>query len=45
MFSFENIINYVKLDTEVSQWLTDRYSSNLCLGYLPVSLSINAHVH
>jgi|GEM_PF-1790084 len=39
------IINYVKLDTEISQWLTDRYSSNLCLGYLTVSPSINAHVY
>ena len=31
--------NYFKLGTEVSQWLADRYSSNLCLGYLRVSLS------
>ena len=37
------IINYVKLDTEISQWLIDRYASNLCFGYLTVSPSINAH--
>ncbi len=35
------IINYVKLGAS-SQWLTDRYSGNLCFGYLKVSLSINA---
>ncbi len=25
--------NYVKLGTEISQWLTDRHSGNLCFGY------------
>ena len=27
------INNYVKLVTEISQWLTDRHSGNLCFGY------------
>ncbi len=38
-------INYVKLGTEISQWLTDRYSGNLCFGCLTVSLSINTHAY
>jgi hypothetical protein len=33
------IINYGKLCAEICQWLADRYSSNLCFGYLPASLS------
>ncbi|ACF44306.1 hypothetical protein Ppha_2099 [Pelodictyon phaeoclathratiforme BU-1] len=44
-YLFEMKNNYVKLGTEISQWLTDRYSSNLCFGYLTVSLSINAHAY
>jgi hypothetical protein len=39
------IKNYLKLDTEISQWLTDRFSGNLCFGYLKVSLAINAHAY
>ena len=39
------INNYVKLGAEIGQWLTDRYSSNLCLGYLTVYLPSNAHVY
>jgi len=38
-------INYDKLLTEISQWLSDRYAGNLCLGCLPALLSINAHVY
>jgi len=37
--------NYNKLLPEISQWLSDRYSGNLCLGYLLVPLAINAHAY
>ena len=49
--SFESIlflkttINYDKLPTEISQWLSDRYAGNLCFGYLSAFLSINTHAY